>query len=146
MWQKTAELRGHNEVIEMTPDEMQEYIKCATDIFHFSKYFYILTGEGERPIELREYQVRLVKMLTGKYYFKNEDGTDVVNANGEKSERNNRIIMMGRQTGKTTLATLYILWYALFNKDKTKATKKATVKFDYSCFPLTFYYIIFLFS
>ena len=121
MWQITAELRGHNEVIEMTPDEMQEYIKCATDIFHFSKYFYILTGEGERPIELREYQVRLVKMLTGKYYFKNEDGTDVVNANGEKSERNNRIIMMGRQTGKTTLATLYILWYALFNKDKTIA-------------------------
>ena len=121
MWQKTAELRGHNEVIEMSPDEMQEYIKCATDIFHFSKYFYILTGEGERPIELREYQVRLVKMLTGKYYFKNEDGTDVVNANGEKSERNNRIIMMGRQTGKTTLATLYILWYALFNKDKTIA-------------------------
>ena len=95
MWQKTAELRGHNEVIEMSQDEMQEYIKCATDIFHFSKYFYILTGEGERPIELREYQVRLVKMLTGKYYFKNEDGTDVVNAIGEKSERNNRIIMMG---------------------------------------------------
>jgi hypothetical protein len=29
--------------------------------------------------------------------------------------------MMGRQTGKTTIATLYILWYALFHKSKTIA-------------------------
>lgn len=35
--------------------------------------------------------------------------------------KNNRIIMMGRQTGKTTLATLYILWYALFHKSKNIA-------------------------
>jgi hypothetical protein len=29
--------------------------------------------------------------------------------------------MMGRQTGKTTIATLYILWYALFHKSKNIA-------------------------
>ena len=28
---------------------------------------------------------------------------------------------MGRQTGKTTIATLYILWYALFHKSKNIA-------------------------
>ena len=32
--------------------------------------------------------------------------------------KNNRIIMQGRQTGKTTLATLYLLWLALFKNDK----------------------------
>jgi adenylate kinase family enzyme len=36
-------------------------------------------------------------------------------------EKNNRIIMMGRQSGKTTIATLYLTWYALFHKSKTIA-------------------------
>lgn len=121
MFMKNEDLRGHNEQVEMTPDQMQEYIKCATDIFHFAKYFYILTGEGERPIVLREYQQRLVKMLTGKYYAEDENHKPLLDGNGDRIERNNRIIMMGRQTGKTTIATLYILWYALFNKDKTIA-------------------------
>lgn len=109
MWMKTAELRGHNEEIKVTKEEMDEYIKCSQDIFHFTKYFYILTDDGEQPIQLREYQERIVRMLIGKYYDK--DGII----------RNNRICMMGRQCGKTTIATLYILWYALFNKDKTIA-------------------------
>ena len=109
MWMKTAELRGHNEEIEITKEQMDEYVKCSNDIFYFSKYFYILSDEGEVPIKLREYQDRIVKMLVAKYYDKNND------------IRNNRIIMMGRQCGKTTIATLYILWYALFNNDKTIA-------------------------
>ena len=109
MWQKTAELRGHLEEIEITKEQMDEYVKCSKDIFYFSKYFYILSDEGEVPIKLREYQDRIVKMLVAKYYDKNND------------IRNNRIIMMGRQCGKTTIATLYILWYALFNNDKTIA-------------------------
>lgn len=109
MWMKTEELRGHNELIEMTKEQMDEYIKCSQDIFYFSKYFYILSDDGECPINLREYQERIVKMLVSKYYDK--DGMI----------RNNRIIMMGRQCGKTTIATLYILWYALFNNDKTIA-------------------------
>lgn len=88
---------------------MDEYVKCSTDIFYFAKYFYILTDEGEQPIHLREYQTRIVQMLIAKYY----DKDNII--------RNNRIIMMGRQCGKTTLATLYILWYALFNADKTIA-------------------------
>lgn len=68
MWMKTAELRGHNEEIEVTKEEMDEYIKCSQDIFHFTKYFYILTDDGEQPIQLREYQERIVRMLIGKYY------------------------------------------------------------------------------
>lgn len=109
MWMKTAELRGHLEEIEITKEQMDEYVKCAKDIFHFAKYFYILSDEGECPIKLREYQERITKMLVSKYYDK--DGVI----------RNNRIIMMGRQCGKTTIATLYILWYALFHSDKTIA-------------------------
>ena len=109
MWMKSPELRGHLEQIEVTKEQMDEYVKCSQDIFYFSKYFYILTDEGEAPIHLREYQERITRMLVAKYY----DKDNVI--------RNNRIIMMGRQCGKTTIATLYILWYALFNADKTIA-------------------------
>lgn len=35
--------------------------------------------------------------------------------------KNNRIIMQGRQSGKTTIATLYLTWLALFKQDKTIA-------------------------
>ena len=106
---KSAELRGHLEEIELTKEQMDEYVKCSRDIFYFSKYFYILTDESEAPIHLREYQERIIRCIVGKYYDK------------EGVIRNNRICMMGRQAGKTTIATLYILWYALFNGDKTIA-------------------------
>lgn len=106
---KNEDLRGHNEEVEMTPEHWEEYKKCASDIFHFSHYFYILSDDGEQPIVLREYQDRIIRMLISKYYDK------------ENQLRNNRIIMMGRQCGKTTIATLYILWYALFHSDKTIA-------------------------
>ncbi len=109
MFQKNEDLRGHLQVVEMSKEEMDEYVKCSRDIFYFSKYFYILSDEGEAPIHLREYQERIIRCIVGKYYDK------------EGVIRNNRICMMGRQAGKTTIATLYILWYALFNGDKTIA-------------------------
>lgn len=121
MFQGNESLRGHNEQVEMSQDELEEYVKCAQDIFHFAKYFYILTEDGECPIVLREYQVRLLKMICGTYFMKNEDGSNMYDSKGEIVLRNNRIITVGRQAGKTTIATLYILWYALFHKDKTIA-------------------------
>ena len=104
MYQGAAYIRGHKEKIEMTEEQLEEYVKCKTDIFHFAKYFYILTPKGSRPIPLREYQIREVKTLCAKVEGKN-----------------NRIIMQGRQSGKTTIATLYLTWKALFEEDKTIA-------------------------
>lgn len=56
---------------------------------------------GMAPMVLRDYQKKELEVLEA-------------NVPG----KNNRIIMQGRQTGKTTLATLYLLWLALFKKDK----------------------------
>lgn len=107
MWMKSAELRGHLESVEITKEQMDEYIKCSRDIFYFCKYFYISQDKkGMAPIELREYQERIVRMFLAEYKDK------------EGNVRNNRIITLGRQGGKTTICTLFILWYALFNKDK----------------------------
>lgn len=104
MFQGNETLRGKGEEIAMTEDELLEYAKCASDVFHFAKYFCITAADGVHPIELRPYQERLLHCMVGHY-----------------PEKNNRIIMMGRQTGKTTLATLVITWYALFHKAKRVA-------------------------
>ena len=104
MFQGADNIRGHKEKVEMTPEQVEEYAKCQNDIFHFAKYFYILTPKGSRPIPLREYQIREIKTLCAKVEGKN-----------------NRIIMQGRQSGKTTIATLYLTWKALFEEDKTIA-------------------------
>lgn len=96
-------LRGHNEVIEMTQEQVIEYAKCSEDVFYFAKYFCInQDGIGFAPIKLRPYQEKVVKVLDSHIPGKN-----------------NAIIMQGRQTGKTTIATLYLTWLALFKAAKT---------------------------
>ena len=104
MFFNNEKLRGAGETVEMTEEEIKEYLKCKQSIFHFAKYFTIIGPAGEEKMKLRDYQEKIVKVICAKI-----------------PEKNNRIIMMGRQTGKTTIATLYILWYALFHKSKTIA-------------------------
>lgn len=105
MFHGIENLRGHNQVVELTKDQLAEYVKCSQSCLYFSKYFYILQDKlGMAPMSLRPYQEKELEVLEA-------------NVPG----KNNRIIMQGRQTGKTTLATLYLLWLALFNKDKTIA-------------------------
>lgn len=56
-------LRGTNEVIEMTDEQMQEWLRCSQDIFTFAKYFYINAADGMHPIVLRPYQEKIVTTL-----------------------------------------------------------------------------------
>ena len=104
MFFKNEMLRGAGETVPMTEEDIKEYIKCKKSIFHFAKYFTIIGPAGEEKMHLRPYQEKIVTTICAKI-----------------PDKNNRIIMMGRQTGKTTIATLYILWYALFHKSKTIA-------------------------
>ena len=104
MFFNNEKLRGAGETVQMTEEEIKEYLKCKQSIFHFAKYFTIIGPAGEEKMKLRDYQEKIVKVICAK-----------------RPEKNNRIIMMGRQTGKTTIATLYILWYALFHKSKNIA-------------------------
>ena len=101
MFFNNEKLRGAGEQVQMTEEEIKEYLKCKQSIFHFAKYFTIIGPAGEEKMKLRDYQEKIVKVICAKI-----------------PDKNNRIIMMGRQTGKTTIATLYILWYALFHKSK----------------------------
>jgi len=84
---------------EYTPEMVEEIEKCSKDILYFAQnYFYIVTlGEGKKKIELYKPQKRIIKKLA-----------------------NNRFVVVcaSRQSGKTTMMTIYALWLVCFHSDK----------------------------
>ena len=83
-----------------SPHQVREIQKCMSDPLYFmEKYMWIQHPvKGKIPFIAYEYQKRLVEA-----YWKN---TSVV-------------ALLPRQTGKTTTAAGYLLWYAMFNDDVT---------------------------
>jgi len=85
---------------DYTPEQIKEIIKCTKNITHFAEsHFYITTlDDGKQKISLYRPQKRIVKNL-GKY---------------------NRVVCLAsRQTGKTTIMSIYALWLTCFHADKT---------------------------
>jgi hypothetical protein len=89
--------------VNMTEDQILEFARCADPVdgpeYFMSNYFYIQHPvKGKMLYEPFEYQ----KKLIGTYH-------------------NNRfsISLMPRQTGKTTSAAGYLLWFAMFRPDST---------------------------
>ena len=99
MYRKNPELRSSKDEVVLTEYQVRELNKCANDIKHFATYFKILTPQGYQPCKLRKYQETVLN--------------DICDPNAH-----NNIIMMHRQSGKTVLAAIYALHYAMFNRDK----------------------------
>lgn len=88
----------HGAVFEYTPEQISEILKCKNDIMHFAtNYFYIISEEGRHNIELFPKQVEVLKGFVDNRFT---------------------VLLSSRQTSKSTLMTIYCLWYALFNDDK----------------------------
>jgi hypothetical protein len=87
------------ELYEYSEEEAIELARCRDDICYFAeKYFTIVSLDfGKILIPLFDYQKTLLVQL--------------------QEERFN-IVLQARQSGKTTVNTILILHYALFNKDK----------------------------
>lgn len=98
-------------VFERTPEEIEEWKKCAKDIIYFTNtYCKLMTPEGVKQIVLRDYQENYLKHLM----------------NCKMS-----IMLSARQAGKTTTSAIYMLHYLLFNTDKNAlilGNKLATAK------------------
>jgi len=96
---------------EYSPEEIRELKKCNDDLFHFIKYVKIINLDvGEMVFEPRDYQVELLDMFMKNRYS---------------------VALASRQSGKTTVVAVYILWYAIFNKDKNigiVSNKEASAK------------------
>ncbi len=104
MFKGDAKLRAEGEKLTLTDFELQELIRCKEDIIHFAEtYFTIVDAKkGHKGlIVLREYQKRILKA-----FVSNPDGL------------RNTALLSSRQIGKSTISTIFLTWYSLFNKDK----------------------------
>lgn len=81
--------------VKWTPEKLKEWKRCKADPLYFAEnYFYILTLDGgEEKINLYDFQKEAIE-----YYKKYKK----------------MIVCTSRQVGKTTIATVIILHYALF--------------------------------
>lgn len=85
-------------VFQRTPEEKEEWKRCATDIIYFvNKYCKLMTPQGIQHVTLRDYQENYLKHLMTHRLS---------------------IYLACRQCGKTTTSALFMLHYILFNVDK----------------------------
>jgi hypothetical protein len=83
----------------MTPDEQQEYIRCALDIHYFTEQYCKTKREDGSigSIKLRDYQEEILDNFVQNRF---------------------NILMASRQVGKTVSSAIFILHTILFNNDK----------------------------
>ena len=88
---------------EYTPEEWEELKRCKSDILYFAReYCSIQTNNG----------VLLIKDAGGLRDYQDEILTSF-------KENNYNILMASRQIGKSVTSAIFILWYLIFNSDKT---------------------------
>lgn len=92
--------KGNATSVEMTPDQVREFTKCARDPIHFiQNYVYVRHPvKGRTLFHLYDYQVELIDA-----YHHNKDV----------------ITLFPRQSGKSETSCAYLFWFSIFNKDKT---------------------------
>ena len=90
---RDTNLRNANIPFKMTDDEMEEYQKCYDDPEYFiGKYCKFMTDKGMNTVQLREYQTKVIDLVTAESY--DEDLDDAVPTN------RNIIWLASRQVGK----------------------------------------------
>lgn len=89
-----------NTKVEYTESQLMDLIECQTDPFYFIKHFVKVQHavKGIVPLELFDFQHDIIHGF---------------------HDHRNCIVLTARQMGKTTTAAAYLLWYAMFNDDKT---------------------------
>lgn len=91
-------LKRANVQIEYTPDQLEEYLKCASDpVYFIEKYVKIINvDQGLIPFIMYPFQKEMVR-----------------------SFHENRFVIckLPRQSGKSTTVTSYMLWLILFRPD-----------------------------
>jgi hypothetical protein len=105
-------LKKANIAQEFSPEEVQEYLKCADDpVYFILTYIRIVSlDEGVIPFTMYDFQVDMVKSF---------------------HENRFNIAKLPRQSGKSTIVTAYLLWYVLFNQNVNVAilaNKAATAR------------------
>lgn len=102
VYNSNSNLKGAGQSIPFSQHEIEEYLKCGEDpVYFIQTYCKIVTlDHGLQPFNLYPCQINKVKVI---------------------HENRKVILMEGRQQGKTTTSAAYILWYTLFQSNKTVA-------------------------
>ena len=81
-------------------DEVEEYVKCMNDSIYFAENYVkvISLDDGLVPFKPYEYQKKMFKQFNDNRF---------------------NIVLACRQSGKSISSVIYILWYVLFNSEKT---------------------------
>lgn len=97
---KNERIRKAHSEIELTPDQIREIAKCYRDPIYFCKTYIKVQHpkKGAIPLELYDYQEEMIRMFVEERYS---------------------IVLSARQTGKSTVSAIFLLWFAMFHKDKT---------------------------
>lgn len=101
LYRGSANVPNANAKFEFTADMVLELKKCREDVLYFAQnYFYIINlDEGKKTkIKLYAKQKRALKMMRLKRWM---------------------VLLASRQSGKSTLLTIYALWVACFLSDQT---------------------------
>jgi hypothetical protein len=93
-------IKKPNQITDYTPAQIKEMKKCAVDpIYFIEKYIMIQhPTKGCVHFKLHGYQKRMIQAF---------------------QQNRNVIMLASRQVGKSTVSSAYLLWYAIFNFDKT---------------------------
>jgi hypothetical protein len=94
------EIKKAGELVEYTHETIVELERCRQDpIYCIRKYFKVEhPTRGLIPFELRDYQIEMIEMFKNNRYS---------------------IMMCARQLGKSVTAGAYLLWFSMFNDQKT---------------------------
>lgn len=97
-----ANLKRSKQAIEWTPDLVAEYIKCSQDPVYFTETYMkiINVDRGLVNFKLYDYQKEMLKSMADNRFT---------------------VIATARQAGKSTTTCAFILWYIIFNAEKTVA-------------------------
>lgn len=89
-WGKTA----------YTKEQIVEYIKCANDVVYFAQHYIKIVSldKGLVNIQLYDFQIDILNMIKDNRYT---------------------ICKLARQSGKSTICALFLIWQALFNDNQT---------------------------
>ena len=112
-YRDNVNLKPYGVKIDFTPEQVEEYVKCAADPIYFStKYMKAVSlDEGLIPYHPYPYQKKMIETCA-----------------------NNRFVIckLPRQSGKTLTMCAYLLWNVLFNQDINVAVlaNKKTIAYE----------------
>lgn len=97
---KNPYIKKANTQHEYSPDQVKELDRCMKDVVYFVRTYCKIQHpvRGELPFELYPYQEQMLRMFAGQ---------------------RQSIVLSARQTGKSQVAAVFLLWFAIFQFDKT---------------------------